>query len=103
MAESFLSSPVPVRAVMISSVIFSRTPLPGAVFDILRYDRSVLAKDQTAGTAGAFWVGELPFGTYYIHETGVPAGYDDSKRWFELTVDENGARLSEDSPKTEID
>ncbi len=78
-------------------------PLPGAVFDILRYDRSVLAKDQTAGTAGAFWVGELPFGTYYIHETGVPAGYDDSKRWFELTVDENGARLSEDSPKAEID
>ena len=77
--------------------------LPGAVFDILRYDRSVLAKDQTAGTAGAFWIGELPFGTYYIHETGVPAGYDDSKKWFELTVDENGAKLSEDSPKAGID
>ena len=49
-------------------------------------------KDLPSGLDGVFWVGELPYGTYYIHEESEPIG------WFTLTVDadtvENGNIIS---------
>ena len=70
-------------------------PLSGATFDILRYDRSVVAEDQVSGAAGALWIGQLPYGTYYLHEKIVPAGMSSGPDglWFTLRVDQNGAAL----------
>jgi len=39
------------------------------------------------------FVGMLPYGKYYLHETVVPDGYQalaTNDNWFEFVVDENG-------------
>ena len=38
----------------------------------------------SSGPSGVFWIGELPFGTYYIKETSP------DPKWFVLTVDKDG-------------
>ena len=49
-----------------------------------------------SGVSGAFWIGKLPYGTYYLHETHVPTtpkAYNKlstNDNWFILTVNENG-------------
>lgn len=80
--------------------------LGGAKFDVLRYDRSVVEADLTSYSTGVFWIGMLPYGTYYLHETTVPDGYasldddtPDGTNWYTVTVNENG--VSEPTRLTE--
>jgi len=94
------------RKVILKKVDGSNTPLNGAEFTVLYADKQSavrvqngvdddgnptfeVLKDKTSGTAGAFWIGKLPFGSYYLHET-KNAGGTAVDIWFILTVNENG-------------
>ncbi len=66
--------------------------LEGAVFEVHRNSETgqiVIVDGQplsglNSGPSGVFWIGELPYGTYFIKET-----YPDVN-WFVLTVDKDG-------------
>lgn len=90
------------RRVILKKINESYAALEGAKFDILSADFAPVITGCRSGTGGIFWVGELALGTYYIHETEVPAGYDSGKTWFILTVDQDGTRLSEASPMASV-
>ena len=47
-------------------------------------------EDLESGAAGAFWIGKLPFGTYYMEETAAPSGYTKLTHYFVFKVDGNG-------------
>ncbi len=71
-----------------------------ATFDILRIDMTVIASGKyPADTNGIFWIGNLPLGTYYLHETEVPGGYEalgaNNDNWFTITVNADGVTVSE--------
>ena len=81
------------RKVILKKTDQANAPLSGAVFSILRADLSVLASGLTSGSNGAFWIGTLPYGIYYLHETTVPSGYrtlGTGDNWYRIQVDENG-------------
>ena len=47
--------------------------------------------------SGVIWIGELPYGTYYLKETTAPtaSGYGGNvDKWFCLIVDEAGVFIS---------
>ncbi|GEM_PF-6424072 len=55
-------------------------------------------KDLKSGAAGAFWIGELPYGTYYLEETAAPTSpntYSKPSTYFVLKVDANGVTQME--------
>jgi len=86
------------RKAILKKTDSENTPLTGAKFDILRYDRSVVDSGTVSGESGAFWIGKLPFGTYYLHETKVPDGYaslETRDNWFRVTVNDKGVVVSE--------
>ncbi|MBQ6385538.1 MAG: hypothetical protein IJJ38_05135, partial [Lachnospiraceae bacterium] len=91
------------RKVILDKISSSgKAPLPGAEFEILAYDRSVVSGHVVSGDAGAFFVGNLPLGIYYIHETATPdgmkknAGADgtDAGWWWTLSVKADGTELA---------
>lgn len=51
-------------------------------------------KGLTSDNVGLIWVGTLAYGVYVVQETKVPDGYDGSKPWRYLVVDEDGYVLS---------
>ena len=84
-------------------------PLPKAQFQILRYDRTLVSGIDingnttttfTTGTSdvnGVYFIDEFPFGTYYIHETQTPNGYQalsDGTNWYTLTVNGDGVTVT---------
>ena len=78
------------RKVIFRKINTSFQSLSGAKFDILRVDMTVVASDCVSGETGAFWIGKLPYGKYYLKETEAPAGYNDAPVWFEVRVDSSG-------------
>ena len=52
------------------------------------------AAEFESDSNGAFYVGWLDYGVYVLQETTVPTGYDGSKPFFYLVVDEDGADIS---------
>ena len=54
-------------------------------------------KDLESASSGVFWVGVLPYGTYYIHETVVPGSVQqngDEGWWYVLEVKETEVTCS---------
>ena len=93
------------RKVILKAVDDGYNSLSGGTYDLLRSDMARVADDSinlNAGTSGGIWVGMLPLGKYYLHESAVPSGYSAGSGWFEITVSESGTsvvRLS-DAPGT---
>ena len=95
--HGILNNPQGTHRVILRKIDDVFAPLEGATFDILRYDRTVAASGVVSYTNGAFWIGELPYGTYYLHETGYPDGTATNGSagwWYVLAIDENGASVS---------
>ncbi len=59
-----------------------------------------LLKDLVSGASGAYFIGELPCGTYYIEETDS-AGYNKPTHYFVLEVKSTGAMVRELAESTD--
>ena len=72
--------------------------LEGAVFTVYKGDSVYRPKDRdpmqglVSDANGVFWVGDLPFGTYYIHET------DPNDRWFCFVVYDSEPAIAYPNP-----
>ena len=95
------------RRTILRKVSGTYAPLEGAEFEILRYDRTRVSGTDaggaetavfTSGANGVYFVGQLPFGTYYLHETGYPDGAQQNGGdgwWYTLTVSSEGITCTE--------
>lgn len=91
------------RKAILRKVSNTYTPLDGAVFEILRYDHTLVSSTDingatttsfTSGNSGVYFIDKLPFGTYYLHETKNASGTE-VDIWFTLTVNETGVGYEE--------
>ena len=84
----------------------ANAPLSGAVFDVYRGISDSPYVVNTTGevlrglqsdSSGAFWIGTLPYGTYYLHETATPsAAYQSANGWwYFLIIDGSGVHESD--------
>ena len=87
------------RKVILRKIGADYVSLEDAVFTIYRgsasepmkvgeEDDAVTLENLTSTSNGIFYVGLLPYGTYYLHETSAPAGYAGNV-WFTLEVTED--------------
>ena len=85
------------------------TSLKGAEFTVYYADKQTVVKvgdqklkDLVSGENGVFWIGTLPFGTYYMEEKKVAEGYKEPTHYFVFTVSETGVtepRTGPEEPK----
>ena len=91
------------RKVILRKVNASYASLEGAQFQIFRYDGTEVKKDGYDETmkayaslsSGVYFIGNLPYGTYYLYEKEAPtkengvetSAYNSNKgKWFTLTI-----------------
>jgi len=95
-AYGIVNTPTAERKAILKKIENSNNaPLSGAVFDILAFDRTVIPTGSgcTSAADGVFWVGTLPYGLYYVHETTVPSGMNQGSGygwWYTVRVDDSG-------------
>ncbi len=88
------------RKVILKKILSSesgKTTLSGAKFDVLYWNGIPVTvggtplMDLESGDGGVFWIGSLPAGKYYLHETQVPtnAKQNEGGWWYTLTVPKN--------------
>ncbi|MBQ7371989.1 MAG: hypothetical protein IJW67_08950, partial [Blautia sp.] len=94
------------RKVILRKVSDTYESLSGAEFQIYRNDGSLVSikgdKDQEltsfeSGVNGVYFIGDLPYGIYYLHETKVPGSMKpngDEGWWYYLIVHESGIYVS---------
>ena len=65
-----------------------RLPLSGAQFTLFRYDmtREVPVTESSTDGTGAFYLGKLPLGTYYLWETKTPDDSYKTGQFFKLEI-----------------
>jgi hypothetical protein len=93
------------RKVILKKVDGTNTPLKDKYFTVKYADKQTVVKVDgvpleklISGIGGAFWIGKLPFGTYYLEETVAPVDstttpatpYPKPTKYFQFKVDENG-------------
>lgn len=100
--STILNVPKTSRRVILRKVNDSFDPLSDCTFTIYHADKQSIVKiransgeiidtleNKVSLASGALWIGNLPFGTYYLNETQASGTAVD--KWFTLTVNENGA------------
>ncbi len=68
-------------------------PVPGAKFQLQDTEGNVI-NTVTSGADGVIDFGDVPYGTYQVVETEVPAPYQLNSSPIELVVDENGMKFN---------
>ena len=64
-------------------------PLPGVAFEILNASRQRI-KTGTTDQSGVLLISQLEPGTYYVHETAAPDGYEVDDTYYSAEITENG-------------
>ena len=93
------------KVVLRKAVTGTYDPLAGATITVYKGNGVAKGKEEdgtdvtlsnlTSRSDGVFWVGMMPYGTYYIQETAAPANHtSNTGKWFCLIIDEAGAWMS---------
>ena len=91
------------RVILRKEVEGKNKPIPGVVFDIHNADGSLFEENCTSGSAGAYYVGEMPYGTFYIHEKSPSGGYYELKIYDKDDGSEYGVVELSTESKTSIE
>jgi hypothetical protein len=90
------------RKVILKKVDGTNTPLKDKYFTVKYSDKQTVVKVDgvpleklKSGVGGAFWIGKLPFGTYYMEEFDSDAATATITKYFKFKVDENGVSKPE--------
>ena len=90
------------RKVILKKVDGTNTPLKDKYFTVKYADKQTVVKVDgvpleklKSGVGGAFWIGKLPFGTYYMEEFDSDAATAAITKYFKFKVDENGVSKPE--------